>query len=254
MMNEEIRFKKEDKIAWIKMNRPSKLNALTSAMLDSFQQAILKANLDDDIRVIAIVGSERAFCAGADIEEEQTMDASDALAFSIRGQNLCQALQLSMKPVVAVIDGYALGGGLEMALACDFRISSKDGLFGFPEVTLGVTTGWGGATNLVKMIGPSKAKELLMLGKIISAEEAYQLGIISELVPADQLIAAASELAEKLSSLPASSLAMVKNLVNKYSESFSPKEQFLEAVANAYCYSLEEKAKAYEAFMGRKKK
>jgi enoyl-CoA hydratase/carnithine racemase len=253
-MSGSILFRKEEAIAFIKMNRPGKLNALTSAMLDDIMNALVEAELDNQVRVIVISGGEKSFCAGADIDEEKGMTASDALQFGLKGQRVCTAVQVSMKPVIAAISGYALGGGLELALACDFRISSSEGIFGFPEVTLGVTTGWGGAANLVKIAGPSKAKELLMVGKTVGTEEAYRLGIINETVQPDQVMISAIEFAKKLSSLPASSLAMAKALVNRYSESLSPKDLFLEAVGNAYCYSLEEKAKAYEAFLSRKKK
>ena len=253
-MTGSILFSKEEAIAFIKINRPAKLNALSSTMLNDMMKVLGEAELDNQVRVIVISGGEKNFCAGADIDEEKGMTPSDALQFCLRGQKVCTAIQISMKPVIAEISGYALGGGLELALACDFRISSRESVFGFPEVTLGVTTGWGGAANLVKIVGPSKAKELLMVGKTVGAEEAYRLGIISEIVQPDQLTRAVSEFAKKLSSLPASSVAMAKNLINRYSELLSPKDLFLEAVGNAYCSSLEEKTKAYEAFLSRKKK
>jgi len=247
-----INFTKEADVGLIKLNRPDKLNALSSQMMRDIIDMLLEAEGDSRIRVIILTGTERAFCVGADITEEEGMTPLDALKFNLLGQKICSTIQFSEKPIIASISGYALGGGLELALACDFRICSSTAVFGFPEVSLSVTTGWGGSISLVKMVGPNKAKEMLMLGKQISADEALEMGIVNQVVKPDNLEETCEKLAKSLTAIPHISLALMKHNIHRYCGMSQPNDLSLEAVVNAFCYSLEEKHNAYKAFLKRK--
>jgi enoyl-CoA hydratase/carnithine racemase len=251
-MSTYVKFTQKADIGFLKLNRSQKLNALSSKMIEDLMIALLDAEKNSRIKVIILYGTEKAFSAGGDIEEEKGMSSLDALRYNLHGQKLCSIIQFSEKPVIATISGYVLGGGLELALACDFRICSTSAIFGFPEVTLSVTTGWGGAISLIKMVGLNKAKEMLMLGKRISAKEALDIGIVNQVVETKDLLPASTELAEKLATIPSLSLALIKQSIHRYVNISQPNDLFLEAVANAFCYSLEDKRKAYKAFINRK--
>lgn len=251
-MKSYIELIKKNDIGFIKLNRPNKLNALSFQMIRDIIDALLEAEVDPMIKVIILSGTKDVFCAGADIAEEKDMTPLDALRFDLRGQKICSLMQFSEKPLIAAISGYALGGGLELALACDFRICSNNAVFGFPEVTLSVTTGWGGATSLSKMVGPNKAKEILMLGEKLSAQEAFNIGIVNQVVETKDLFKASENLAKKLSAIPPISLSLIKQSIHRFCGISQPNDLFLEAVVNAFCYSLEDKHKAYEAFLNRK--
>jgi 3-hydroxypropionyl-coenzyme A dehydratase len=170
-------------IAIIKINRPEVLNALNKEIMTELSQAIDIVSIDDSIKVIIITGTgERSFCAGADIRYVVNVDPIEAERYATFIHTLLNKIENLQKPVIAAINGYALGGGCELALACDIRIASSNAKIGQTEVTIGIPPGWGGTQRLLRIVGPAKAKELIYTGKMITAEEAERIGLVNKVV------------------------------------------------------------------------
>jgi enoyl-CoA hydratase len=180
---ENLQLSVEDQIAILTINRPDKLNALNKSTLLELKFAIQKVRMDEAIRALVITGKgEKAFIAGADIPEIASLDASSSKSFSENGQEIFKIIEDFPKPVIGAINGYALGGGCELALACHLRIASKNAKFGLPEVSLGIMPAFGGTQRLTLIVGKGKALELMMTGKMISAQEAADIGLINKVV------------------------------------------------------------------------
>jgi enoyl-CoA hydratase/3-hydroxyacyl-CoA dehydrogenase len=210
-----ITIKKEDHIAWITLNLPHRLNAFTMEMIDELVAAIDELELDKDVRCVVITGAgDRAFSIGADITTFTDVTPTTAPDISARGQELTRKIEASSKPYIAAINGYCLGGGLELALACDFRIAAEHAELGTPEIKLGIIPGWGGTQRLARLIGLAKAKELIMLGEHVSAEEALKLSLVHKVVPRDKLMEEAKALAKKLAEGPPVALKYAKYALN----------------------------------------
>ena len=170
-------------IAIIKINRPEVLNALNTEIMTELSQALDIVSTDDGIKVIVITGTgERSFCAGADIRYVVNVDPIEAERYATFVHTLLNKIENLQKPVIAAINGYALGGGCELALACDIRIASSNAKIGQTEVTIGIPPGWGGTQRLLRIVGPAKAKELIYTGKMITAEEAERIGLVNKVV------------------------------------------------------------------------
>jgi len=187
METEDIQVEVKNRVCWITLNRPKKLNSLTIAMHDSIRSTL--DDLDESVKCVVITGSgSRAFSAGADISEIDKLTPEEAENYSQEGHKTIMKILNYPKPVIAVIQGYALGGGLELALSCDFRLATENSRFGFPETKLGLIPGWGGAILSSRLIGLSKAKELLMTGEYIRAPQALSLGLINKVIEAEKLL------------------------------------------------------------------
>jgi enoyl-CoA hydratase len=183
-------------IATLTINRPQSLNALNSALLRELECAFSELERDGAVKVVILTGAgEKAFVAGADIKEMADLNACQAHIFASQGQQILLALAKMRKPVIAAVNGFALGGGLELALACDFIYASEKARFGFPEVTLGIIPGFGGTQNLPRLIGKSRANELIFTGRMIDAQKALSWGIVNELCPAEELMSKVREAA-----------------------------------------------------------
>ena len=183
----------------ITVNRPDKLNALDAATLDTLFAAFEAAAGDPAVRVVVLTGAgPKAFVAGADIAEMSALSAVEGRDFSLRGQRLMRRIETLPKPVIAMVNGFALGGGLELAMACHLRIASENAKVGQPEINLGLIPGFGGSQRLLRLAGRAAALELCLLGAPITAERAYQLGIVNKVVAADGYDAAVAEWAERL--------------------------------------------------------
>jgi 3-hydroxypropionyl-coenzyme A dehydratase len=174
-------------IAIIRINRPEALNAMNTDVIAELSRAIEIVGVDDGIKVVIITGSgEKAFCAGADIAFMVNIDPVQAEKYASSAQSVLNKIERMGKPVIAAINGYALGGGCELALVCDIRIAASTARIGQPEVTIGIPPGWGGTQRLVRIVGPAKAKELVFTGKMITAEEAFQIGLVNKVVKLDE--------------------------------------------------------------------
>jgi enoyl-CoA hydratase len=186
-------------VAKLTVNRPQSLNALNTELLGELECAFYQLERDPEAKVVVLTGAgEKAFVAGADIKEMATMSPPQAHQFALMGQRVLLALEKMKKPVIAAVNGYALGGGLELALACDFIYASDNAKLGFPEVTLGIMPGFGGTQNLSRLIGPNRANEMIFSGKMISAQKAESWGVANEVFPAAELLPKALETAEAI--------------------------------------------------------
>lgn len=188
-----------DGVALLTINRPAAMNSLNSSVLSDLLEAFAALDRDDAVKAIVLTGSgEKAFVAGADIAEMAGMNVQQAVEFSRKGQRLVTMIGQSAKPVIAAVNGFALGGGLEMALACDFIYASEKAKLGFPEVTLGIMPGFGGTQKLGRIIGRSRANELVFTGKVLVAADAREWGIVNAVVPGEELLGAVMETARKI--------------------------------------------------------
>lgn len=212
---EMIAVEKEDGVLWITLNRPHKLNAIDMEMIDELLSAVEEAEADKDVRCVIFTGAgDKAFSAGADIMVFSNLTPVTAIDISAKGQELMRKIESMSKPTVAAINGYCLGGGLELASACDFRIAAEHAEIGQPEIRLGLIPGWGGTQRLIRLVGLAKAKELIMMGDRISAQEALRIGLIQKVVPMQELKEEARSLAKKLADGPPIALKLAKYALN----------------------------------------
>jgi enoyl-CoA hydratase len=215
MTYETIKVAVDGSLAVITIDRPAALNALSSTVISELTQAVASIEMSDEVRVVAITGAgEKAFVAGADIGEMQDLTPPQAEAFSMMGGALGHAIETSEKPYIAAVNGFALGGGCELALACDFIYASDNAKLGQPEVKLGVIPGFGGTQRLARRVGVAKAKELCMTGDPVDAAEALRIGLVDLVVPAAELMARVKAVAGKIAANGPLAVAEVKRLVH----------------------------------------
>ncbi|UCE55962.1 MAG: enoyl-CoA hydratase/isomerase family protein [Desulfobacterales bacterium] len=229
-------LEKKERLALITLNRPDKLNALNSEAVNALIKAAEEIEKDDDIRVVIITGAGgKAFSSGSDLTELQEITAVE-LRQRIESPNIIRNLS---KPVVAMIQGYALGGGLELALACDIRVASEDAKLGFPEITHGwLPAGGGGTQVLPRLVGEGMAMKLILTGKFISAAEAKQIGLVEMVVPADQLQAETQKLAEDIAEKPVEILRLAKEAIKASVHTNFQSRLNYETALNAICFAI----------------
>ncbi|MDE3103879.1 MAG: enoyl-CoA hydratase/isomerase family protein [Acidobacteriota bacterium] len=196
---ESVRYVAAEGVATITIHRPEVLNALNAATLAALEQAVARAAAAPEVRVLLLTGAgEKAFVAGADIRELAAVTPANAVAMAQRGQRVMDAVESCGKPVIACVNGFALGGGCELALACTLRIASSTATFGQPEVKLGILPGYGGTQRLPRLVGPAEALRIILTGAMVSAEEALRIGLVNEVVPPEQLMERAHALARSI--------------------------------------------------------
>ena len=193
-----VNFEQQGAVAILTINRPEALNALNSQVLSDLDEAITKVEASDDIHAVVLTGAGRSFVAGADIGEMKGFSAVDGKKFGVHGGGVFLRLENLSKPVIAAVNGFALGGGCELSMACDIRIASEKAKFGQPEVGLGITPGFGGTQRLPRIVGISKAMELILTAKVINAAEAERIGLVSAVYPPEELMGKAMELANAI--------------------------------------------------------
>ena len=216
MTYENLIYEIEDNIALITFNRPKALNALNNALIAELSDALDDISDNTDIRVLILTGAgDKSFVAGADITELAKFNPLEAKLFSEKGQATIFKLQALSIPVIAAVNGFALGGGSEIALACDFIYASERAKFGLPEITLGIIPGFGGTQRLPRLIGQNAAKELIFTGKMIAAEEAKELGLVNRVFPADALMDQVRKTAQAIASRGRVSLRAAKQAINR---------------------------------------
>lgn len=216
---EFIIYEKSESVATITLNRPDAMNAFSKEVVAEFLQAMKDAETDENIRVIVLTGSgEKAFSAGADIKAMKGMNALKARELSLMGEKICSTIENSQKPVIAAMNGYALGGGLEVAMSCDLRIASETSRMGQTEVNIGLIPGWGGTQRLTRLVGATKAKEMIYTGKMIDAITAERLGIVNTVAPAEKFRETVKQFAQELALKPPVAIRVAKALINKGSE------------------------------------
>jgi enoyl-CoA hydratase len=243
-----------ESIAWVKINRPESLNALNSEVVTSLVQALTAVEQDPVAKVVVITGTgEKAFVAGGDIREMAGMSPLEARAFSRKGQLLVEWIGKMTKPVIAAVNGYALGGGLEIALACDFIYASEKARLGLPEVTLGVIPGFGGTQNLARLIGPNKARELIFSGMQLTAQQAREWGIVNEVFPAEDLNVKVKEIAASIARNGMLAVASAKDaIVNGLNMSRDDGLRYENAVFSNL-FATEDQKEGMAAFVSKRK-
>ena len=210
---ETLIVEKRDNVGVITLNRPQALNALNAALLKELRHILASFATDDSIGAIVITGSQKAFAAGADIKEMQSLDFVDAYLGDFLGG--WDDVAASRKPVIAAVSGFALGGGCELAMMCDFIIASDSAKFGQPEITLGIIPGMGGSQRLTRAVGKAKAMDMVLTGRKMDAQEAERAGLVSRIVPQERLMDEAVEAAGVIASLSRASVLMAKESVNR---------------------------------------
>jgi enoyl-CoA hydratase len=250
---ETILYAKKAHVAYITLNRPKVLNALNHAALGELKAAFKDASLDDNVRGVILTGAgEKAFIAGADITELARIDAIEAKEFTRAGQAVLNAIENLGKPVIAAVNGYALGGGCETAMACTIRLATEDASFGQPEVKLGVIPGYGGTQRLPRLVGRGRALQLILSGAIIGAQEAYRIGLVNEIVPRTELISRAEAILAQMTANAPLAIRFALEAVNEGLETSQAEGLFIESSLFAICAASEDKKEGTAAFVERR--
>jgi enoyl-CoA hydratase len=240
--------------AWITLHRPDKLNALDRATVGQVAAACLRAGEDPSVHVLVLTGSgERAFAAGADIQEMAGLQPAEAQVFATYLQSCLETLERSPKPVLAAVNGVALGGGCELALACHLRLAAEHARFGQPEINLGLIPGAGGTQRLQRVVGRGRALELILSGRIIDAAEALRIGLVHEVVKGEELTAATERLVEQLASKSPLALRRALEAVLVGGESALGEGLRTEAALFGLCFATEDMREGTRAFLEKRK-
>ena len=246
-------YEKRDGIATITINRP-KVNVMNEETVLEILLRLEDAGKDEDVKVVVITGAgEKAFCAGLDLTTVKDINVIKAVEVTKRGQKLTLAVEELGKPVIAAINGYALGGGLELAMACDIRVASENARVGQTEVNVGLIPGWGGTQRLPRLVGKGIAKELVFTGKMIDAKTAERIGLINLVVPPEKLKSAVEELAQEIMSKPPIAIKLAKELINNSIETDQRTGLIHEAEAFGILTSTEDFREGVSAFLEKRK-
>ena len=247
---ENITYEKKGAIAYITINRPKVLNALNMATMEELRRAFHAIKQDGGVRVVILAGAgEKAFIAGADIGELARNNPVEAKAYTHQGQSVLNLIENCGKPVIACINGFALGGGCEIAMACTMRLATENAKLGQPEVKLGIIPGYGGTQRLPRLVGTGLAMQILLTGEMISAQEAHRIGLVNEVVPANRLIARAEEIAVKIIGNAPLAIQYCMEAVNEGLNMTLQEGLFLEATLFSVCCATEDKNEGTRAFL-----
>jgi len=253
-MYKTIAYEKKENIGLLTINRPEKMNAISQELTAELSQLLDEIENDDELRVLVITGAgDKAFVAGADINELVDRDARLGRRVSRERQEIFSRIENLHVPVIAAVNGYALGGGLELALACSIRICSEKAQFGAPEVKLGIIPGDGGTQRLPRLVGHGRAMEMIITGDLIDAQEAYRIGLVNKVFPPEKLMEAAMELAQKIASRPPLAVRYAKEAVNRSQEGDTASGFALESYLHALSCTTEDKKEGVSAFLEKRK-
>ena len=253
-MSNTVLLEVKDGIGYITINRPAALNALSSEVLTDLNLVLDEVEKHEDIRVVIVSGQgDKAFVAGADIKEMDQMSPIQAFEYMTYANDTFTRLSDLTQPTIAVLNGYALGGGLELALSTDIRIGFEKTMVGFPEVGLGIIPGFAGTQRMSRLIGTSKTKELIYTARIVKGNEAYDLGILNKLVPAEELLSSAGELAKSIMKNAPLAVEKAKHVIQVGSELPLKNAIRLETEAEALLFSTEDKVEGMRAFVEKRK-
>jgi enoyl-CoA hydratase/carnithine racemase len=250
MTFENILLDKKSDIAYVTVNRPKVLNALNMATMEELRAGFHEIKRDASVRVVIFTGAgEKAFIAGADINELAKHDAVAGKEYTHRGQNVLNLIENLGKPVIACLNGFALGGGCEIAMACTMRLASDNAKIGQPEVKLGIIPGYGGSQRLPRLVGKGLAMQLLLTGEMISAQEAHRIGLVNEVVAAAELIPRAEAIAAKIIANGPRAVQYTMEAVNRGMEMTLAEGLYLEATLFGVCCATEDKKEGTTAFL-----
>ena len=244
-----VRVKYCNHVALITLDRQKNLNAFNTYMIEELDEKYQKIEADDDIYVTVITGAGRSFVSGADIAEMETMTATEAKRFSYSSNSVFLRLENASKPIIAAINGFAIGGGCELAMCCDIRLAGEKAVFGQTEVNLGITPGFGGTQRLPRLVGSSRAAEMIFTGKLIDAYTARDWGLVSEVYPQEELLPKAMEMAELIASKGQIGIRQSKVCMQRclYTDMYTGTS--FEAEAFGICFSSQDQKKAMRAFL-----
>jgi enoyl-CoA hydratase len=250
-----IIFEKNDKIATISINRPKALNALNSETLKELDCVVDMIAEDEGVYAVILTGvGEKAFVAGADITEMKDMSVAEGRKFGILGNKVFRKIDLLEKPIIAAVNGFALGGGCELSMACDIRIASTNAKFGQPEVGLGITPGFGGTQRLARIAGMAVAKELIFTGKIIKAEEALRVGLVNKVVEPDKVMEEAISFANTIAAQAPIAVKYCKAAINRGMQCDIETALMYESEVFGECFATEDQKEGMTAFVERREK
>lgn len=246
-------IEKKDAVGIIKINRPESLNALNIETLGEIRDAITSLNNDEDVKVIIFTGEGKAFIAGADIKQMKDMNEDEASEFSALGQKIFDIIENLDKPVIAAVNGFALGGGCELAMACDIRLASNTAKFGQPEVNLGIIPGFGGTQRLSRLAGKGIAKELIFTADMIDAPTAMRIGLVNKVFPSEELMKEALLMAHKIALKGPAAILIAKSVINRGLEVDLTKGLGIERDGFVQCVASGEAREGMEAFVEKRK-
>jgi enoyl-CoA hydratase len=246
-------MEKDGPVAVIKINRPKVLNALNEDTLRDLMHAVTELETDLDVNVVILTGEGKAFIAGADIKQMVDLNPLQAKIFAEYGHNLLNKIEASRLPFIAAVNGYALGGGCEMLMSCDIAVASERAVMGQPEINLGISPGFGGTQRLTRHVGRMKAKELMLTGDNISADEALKLGLVNKVVEHEKLMEEAMKLAKKIASKSPVQTAFIKALVNKGADIDLATANYLEISYFSSSFSTHDQKEGMRAFIEKRK-
>ncbi len=245
-----VNFEVKDAAGIITINRPDAMNSLNEEVLNELSEAVDKAQADETVKCVIITGAGRAFVAGADIAGMQPLNREQGYEWGRLGQQVFRKIETLKKPVIAAVNGFALGGGCELAMACDIRIAGEKAKFGQPEVGLGITPGYSGTQRLPRLVGKGKAMELILTGEIINAEEACRIGLVNKVVPQEELMDNALSMAEKIGRNAPIAVSYSKKAINKGMEASDMENAILvEAELFGSCFATEDQKEGMKAFL-----
>lgn len=251
---QNVLLEKEGKIAIVTINRPKALNALNSETLKELDLVIDNISNDDEILAVILTGAgDKAFVAGADISQMKDMNVLEGRAFGMLGNKIFRKLEAMEKPVIAAVNGFALGGGCELSMACDIRIASEKAKFGQPEVGLGITPGFGGTQRLARLVGMGMAKELIYSARNIDAQVALRIGLVNHVVSPEALMEEAKKLANEIASKAPVAVRLSKQAINRGMQMDIDTAVIVECEIFGECFSTEDQKDAMSAFVEKRK-
>ena len=249
-MFENLLYEKKGGIAYVTVNRPAVRNALNSQTVRELKTVFDHAKNDDEIRVVILTGvGDKAFVAGADINELAVQTPAAGKEYALAGQAVFDGIEQLGKPVIAAVNGYALGGGCELAMACTFRIASENAVLGQPEVKLGIVPGYGGTQRLPRLVGKGRGMQILLTGDMIPATEALRIGLVNQVVASAELIATADSIAKKIMANAPLAVKFCIEAVNRGMEMTQQEGEFLEATLFGLCCATEDMREGTKAFL-----
>ena len=254
MEYKNILFNVEEEIAIITFNRPKVLNAMNFEVLTEILDAVTICEKDDNIKALILTGAgDKAFVAGADISRMQDSTSVEILPLMELGHRTLRLIETMPKPSIAAVNGFALGGGTEIALACDIRFASENAVFGQPEILIGLIPGWGGTQRLPRLVGMGVAKEMILSGVQVNAQRAYEIGLVNKVFAPDNLLEETRKFARKLTKLPSFALKMAKDAINYGFDLPLDNANKLEVSCVAQCFSTQDQKEGMKAFLEKRK-
>lgn len=248
-MYETIKYEVSGGIGYVTVNRPKAMNALNGQVLDELYAAFTEVQNDDAVKAVILTGEGKAFVAGADIAQMQKLNPIEGRALIAKGHKVMNFMEAIEKPIIAAVNGFALGGGCELAMACDIRVASEKAKFGQPEVNLGIIPGFGGTQRLSRLVGKGMAKYLIMTAEMIGAEDALRIGLVEKVTAPEELMATCEKIAQTIMSKAPIAIGIAKTTINNGYDLDMRAASALEIEAFASTFSSEDKAEGMTAFL-----